>query len=96
MKIRTEPDADEAGDPGCSQRVLAERRRHGLHGLRLQLDRQRTTVEHAGEVAASDSLKLPVICTLPVNEGCCTVGAEITSPSSSMASWRVGQVVVAL
>ena len=31
-----------------------------------------------------------------MNSGCCTVGAEITSPSSSIASWRVGHASVAL
>ena len=79
-------DADEAGDPRGAQRVLAERRRHGLHRLGLQLTGSEPLLSTRARLLASPSLKLPVICTLPVKFGCCTVGAEITSPSSSIAN----------
>ena len=48
-----EQQADEAGDDAGAQRVLAERRRHGLHGLGLELHRQRAVAQHEGEVLAS-------------------------------------------
>ena len=64
MKQHHEGDADEAGDERRPQRVLAERGRHGLHGLRLELDREGAAVEHPGQERASPSLKLPVIVHL--------------------------------
>jgi hypothetical protein len=39
-------------------------------------------------LAASSWVKLPVICALPPEIGSLILGAECTTPSSTMAIWR--------
>ena len=45
-----EADADQAGHDAGPERVLAERRRHGLHRLRLHLDRGRAVLQDLRQV----------------------------------------------
>jgi hypothetical protein len=44
----------------------------------------------SARLRASDSLKSPVICALPLNSDCWMVGADCTIPSRAMASRPVG------
>ena len=89
---RDQGEADEAGDEAGPQRVVAQRGRHRLHRLALELDRQRAVAQHEGQVLGLGLAEAAADRDLvaPSKLGSLIDGADCTTASSTMASRPLG------
>ena len=72
------------------QLVLTQRRRHGLPLADIEGKGKAPYFKTLARSAASSWVNCPVIEACPPMIGSLTWGAEITTPSSTMANWSVG------